>query len=202
MNEIIETTEDGRYRVRLFRDEDAGPANPRTRDDTNLVNVITLSGQGYINVDEDFGPLAESWERVKDHPNAVEVFTRYATSVHGATVMYDRPYDGADAIWYFMPEKLSEVGPHITAEMVIKDEIEEYQRWREDEIYAYVVEENVLRVKVDRSTMTPIPGSGVERWEKVDEAQEWGLLGYESAAEEARLALIPYGGKFSRKAEA
>ncbi|WP_434589959.1 hypothetical protein [Streptomyces sp. A5-4] len=63
-DDVLATTDDGRFRVRLVLDEH--PTNPRTDDET-LVHVITIDthlGQ-YHPVDKDGGPLAHIWERLK-----------------------------------------------------------------------------------------------------------------------------------------
>ena len=186
--DILETA--GRYRVRLEVQEDSESSNPRTEQDCNLTNVITPKGQRYIPVDKDGGPLEEGWKRIEDgYMDAVPVFTRWARIFHGVTVVEDRPYDGAWSLWYVMPEKLAETT--WTAEKVIESEIDEYRKWKDGEVYGFIVEKNVTRIPKDvEDTEDPDLDDETTEWEHVDSC--WGHIGRECAEEAAREAFAPY----------
>lgn len=186
--DVLETA--GRYRVRLAVQQDSQECNPRTNDDCNLANVITPKGQRYIDVDKDGGPLADGWERIEDrYVDAVPVFTRWARIFHGATVVEDRPYDGAWSLWYVMPDKLAETT--VPAEKVIEVEKGEYRKWAEGEVYGYIIEKDVTRIPRDAEDREdPDLDDETREWEHVDSC--WGLIGWEYAEETAREAFAPY----------
>ncbi|WP_406257153.1 hypothetical protein [Streptomyces chartreusis] len=89
--DVLDTTDDGRFRVRLVPDKEA--RNPRT-DDTNLVHVITIDTYHGRNlpVDKNGGPLAAVWERLKwNRWKGVDTFTRYVAIMHGGIVLESAP---------------------------------------------------------------------------------------------------------------
>lgn len=179
MHDIIDATEDGRFRVRLIQDEDA----PSPRDDRDtLAHVITIDTHlgCYLPVDKDGGPLAEAWSRVSwNRWKGVDTFTRYAAIYHGAIVIESRPERGAVSLWYLMGEDAEDLG--ILPEAYLDAERAEYQAWADGEVYGYVIEEAVRWVRADapRETHTD--------WREVDSC--WGHYGFEWAISAAREAL-------------
>lgn len=183
MTEILEKA--GEYRVRLEIQQDAQECNPRTNQDCNLANVITPKGQRYIDVDKDGGPLAEGWERIESrYVDAVPVFTRWAKIYHGATVVEDRPHDGAWSLWYVMPEKIAEAQTPVAPEEIIAGEVKEYRAWAEGEVYGYVIEKAVGWSRLDKKVDILVT------WETEEDC--WGYIGREYAEESAREAFEPY----------
>lgn len=172
---IIETSKDKRYRVRLVADE--GAANPR-EDCEQIVYAATLPHSHYIDVAEP-GPLADGWERIKGHPDAVDIFERWARIFHGAVTLYDTPHDGPSAVWYIMPAGIAEVpDPRATLEA----SRDEYRAWASGEVYGYIIEEAVDWRRVDGKD-----DNGMTTWQEVDDDGScWGLIGYQYAEEEAR----------------
>lgn len=186
--DILETA--GRYRVRLEIQQESESANPRTDQDCNLTNVITPKGQRYIDVDENGGPLADGWERIEDrYVDAVPVFTRWAKLFHGATVIEDRPHDGAWSLWYLMPDKAAETPWE--PKRVIELEIDQYRKWAEGEVYGFIIEKDVTRIPRDAEDREdPDLDDETREWEHVDSC--WGHIGREYAEEAAREAFAPY----------
>lgn len=190
MGDVVETA--GRYRVRLEVQEDNASANPRTDQDCNLANVITLKGQRFINIDENGGPLAHGWDHFADRENGAHLFIRWARIFHGVVAVEENPYDGARAIWYVMPDKLAETT--WTAERVIEAEVREYWLWANGEVYGHVIEKSVTRIPRDAEDRDD-PGLDDEttEWEHVESC--WGYVGREYAEEAAREAFAPYAGE-------
>lgn len=176
MNEILETA--GQFRVRLEVDQD--PQNPR-KDYDHLCHVITVPGSRYINVEPNGGPLQDGWDRIKERSDPVEVFTRWARIFHGAVVEYHTPNEGANSIWYLMPEQFSEVPD---PKKCIEAEIAEYQNWCDGEVYGYIIEKSVDWVRKDN------PEETASTWEEVESC--WGYIGYEYAKESALAEFGPY----------
>lgn len=188
MNEILETH--GRYRVRLEIEQDSYGYNPRTWDDTPLANVITPRGQQYIDIDEDGGPLQYGWDHFSQFENGSELFVRWAKIFHGATVIEDRPHDGAWAFWYLMPDKAAETT--WSPEKLINFEIQRYRDWAQGEVYSYVIERSVRWVpeegqEFDDDEPTPEP---MITWETADSCS--GFIGYDEAKEAALEAFADY----------
>jgi hypothetical protein len=179
MTDTIETSDDGRYRVRLMPDPE--PSNPRTEFD-QLTHVITLPTHQYIDVDRDGGPLEDGWERIMGHPDAVEIFTRWARIFHGAVVEYHAPHDGAEALWYLMPDGIAQVPDPVAA---IRGEIDEYMAWARGEVYGYVIEKAVTWQPVDPGDDVTLPDEHTS-WVEVNDGSCWGLIGYDYAETEAR----------------
>jgi hypothetical protein len=190
MNEdVLETA--GPYRVRLEIDQDSGSRNPRKEFD-HLTNVITPTQQRYISVDENGGPLQSGWDYFSTRPDGEKLFIRWAKMVHGATVVEDRPTEGAWALWYLMPDKAAE--STWEPEKVIEAEIREYRAWAEGEVYRYVIEKSVTWVPKENSHEDEIPDE-LDTWETVEDC--WGLICREWAEEEARRQFEPYKAKNS-----
>ncbi|MFF4701068.1 hypothetical protein [Streptomyces chattanoogensis] len=184
MDNIIATTTDNRFRVRLVPDEYAG--NPR-EDFDHLAHVITIDthlGQ-YAHIDKDGGPLAEAWDRVSwNRWRGVEIFTRWARIFHGAIVIESRPARGPVSLWYLLREDAEDLG--MLPEAYLDAERTEYEAWAEGDVYGYIVEEAVdwLRADADDTMST---------WEEVDSC--WGHYGYGWAAAQARAALEAHTSK-------
>lgn len=178
--EILETYDDGQYRVVLEADNCS--ENPR-RDYDHLVHVITLGGQRYIDVDPDGGPLEYGWDHFSGRNDAVELFIRWARIFHGATVVEHRPTEGARSLWYILPREIAG-GDSAPLGLFIGAEIAEYQAWADGEVYGYIIEKAVERERLDNMDNTQT------LWEEVDSC--WGFFGYEVAAEAARSEFKKY----------
>lgn len=175
MSEIIETTADGRYRVRLVADEDA--VDPR-RNYGYITHVITQKSSYYRDVDPDGGPLQYGWDYYSTRPGSEALFIRWARIFHGAVVTEHNPGRGPASLWYLMPTGLAEV---TDPEARLRGDIAEYQSWADGEVYGYIVEEAADWVRKDGE-----PGS-MTTWDTVEDL--WGLIGFEFAQESARTAL-------------
>ncbi|NEA50429.1 hypothetical protein [Streptomyces sp. SID10815] len=179
MHDIIATTPDGRFRVRLVPDEDA--INPR-EDFDHLAHVLTIDTHGgwYAPIDKDGGPLADAWERVSwNRWQGIETFTRWARIYHNAIVIESRPERGPVSLWYLLGEDAEDLG--ILPEAYLDAERAEYQAWAEGDVYGYVVEQAVDWVRADD------PQETRSDWEEVDSC--WGHYGFEWAVAAAREAL-------------
>jgi hypothetical protein len=185
VTEIIETSDDGRYRLRLEPDTDA--ENPRTMYD-HLTHVITLPDNHYTDVDKDGGPLEDGWHRIKHRDDAVEIFTRWAHIFHGAVTIEDRMHHGPGTIWYLMPEGIAEV---TDPKEYIRGDIAEYRAWAQGEVYGHIVEKAVTWKPVTDEHEDVIVGERTT-WEEVTDGSCWGLITYEWAAREARDQFTSY----------
>ncbi|MFF7953916.1 hypothetical protein [Streptomyces griseorubiginosus] len=186
MTEIIETSDDGRYRLRLEPDTDA--QNPRAMYD-HLTHVITLPDKHYADVDKDGGgPLEDGWNQFKHRDNAVELFTRWARVFHGAVVTEDQTHDGPSTIWYLMPEGIAEVND---PKEYIRSEIAEYRAWARGEVYGHIIEKAVTWEPVPDGDEDVILGARTT-WEEVTDGSCWGLITYEWAEQEAKDQFTAY----------
>ncbi|MER5617679.1 hypothetical protein [Streptomyces sp. NPDC002215] len=180
MTQIIETSDDGRLRLRLEPQTDAD--NPRTVYD-HLTHVITLPGSRYADVDKSGGgPLADGWRRIQHRDNAVDIFTRWARTSHGAVVIEDQTHDGPGTIWYLMPKGIAEV---IEPKEYIRSEIAEYRAWASGEVYGYIIE-RAVNWKPVTDQYADVIVSERTTWEAVTEGSCWDLITYELAEREAR----------------
>lgn len=175
---VIETSEDKRFRVRLAQDQDA--QSPRRDSDCLLGHAVTVPHSDFEDVDEDGGPLADGWDRIKDRDDAMELFTRWARIFHGAVTETFTPYDGPKSVWYMLPEQIKEVGPGTTPLKYLQDEIEEYRGWRDDEVYGWIIEKNVEWVPKDGGD------ASMSTWEQVEDGSCWGYIGYDNAEDVAK----------------
>jgi hypothetical protein len=184
MTEILETSADGKYRLRLEIQQDSASSNPRTEQDCNLANVITLGNQRrYVKIDEDCGPLAYGWYHFAGRDAGIDLFIRWARIMHGVVAVEENPHDGARSIWYVMPDKLAETT--WTAEKVIESEIREYRMWASGEVYGHIIEK---AVRWQRCGTTE--DESMTTWEHEDSC--WGYIGREYAEEAAREAFTLY----------
>lgn len=175
--------------VRVIVDVDPDQINPRT-DYDHVAHVATVPGSKYIDVDPDAGPLADGWDRVKDLDNGVELFTRWARIFHGAHVMEHAPYQGANSVWYLMPDDFKEVSgdsSKFTDEEIrdafILSEIGEYQAWAEGEVYGWKIQVQQKWQHVNDGN--PENDDTMTTWEDIEDQSDCGLYGYEYAAKQA-----------------
>lgn len=194
MNDIIEVSGNGKYRVRLEMMQNSKSFNPRKDRDSNLTNVITPKGQVWINVDKDGGPLQDGWDRLIGNYNkseAVKIFMIWARVFHGITVVEDRPHDGSWSLWYVTPEKLAETP--WPAERIIAAEIKEYRSWAEGDVYGVIVEKRVVLVPrdaEDREDSDLDLDDETVTWKTVEDC--WGYIGHEYATSTAKEMFEPY----------
>jgi len=183
-DDVLETSEDGRFRVRLILD-DSGDLNPRKEFD-HLSHVITAYADDYINIDKDNGPLGTEWDEylslAADWSEAVTLFKRYCSIYHRAVTLFETPNEGAAAVWYLMAEDFHEVDSPAD---YLKAEAQEYRSWAEGDMWGYVVEELQTWRRVDPATDDP---EERQEWGATDDSC-WGLIGRECAEEAARDAL-------------
>lgn len=182
MTDTIQTSEDGRTRVRLVHDDD--PVHPREEYD-HLGHVITIHHSRYTDIDKNAGPLADVWDEAlsltADRGAAVDLFERYCRIYHLAATLYDTPHEGPSAIWYLAAEDFWQV--ENPAEF-LKGERNEYRNWAEGDVWGHVIEHEVKwgRVNTPAETMTT--------WETVESC--WGFIGREYAEEAAREAFADH----------
>ncbi|MER7111231.1 hypothetical protein [Streptomyces sp. NPDC000229] len=187
MSDVLATTDDGRFRVRLVLDEH--PTNPRNDDET-LVHVITIDthlGQ-YHPVDKDGGPLAAEWERLKwDRWEGVDRFTRYVATEHGGIVLESAPERGPRSLWYMTGEEILALDAGLLSEGYIEAEMQEYEAWATGDVWGFIVEERVGWTRDDD------PDQFMETWEPVDDC--FGFYGKPYARSQAREALAFYSAR-------
>ncbi|WP_329793864.1 hypothetical protein V1227_18815 [Lentzea sp. DG1S-22] len=157
------------FRYRIEHDEYA--ENPRKSGGT-LTNVVTVLRRNYVPVDDDFGPLSDTWRRLAyrySSPLAMRIFERYAQTIHGAVTLVDRPSDGAWAIWYVMPNKVwwwmaaTRNNPELRQSEglhLLKSERDEYRNWAYNLAVRYVIEK--------RTTWTNPDHGDRDTWEEVE----------------------------------
>ncbi|MFD3325827.1 hypothetical protein [Streptomyces sp. NPDC058701] len=181
MTDILSTTEDGRFRVRLVRDERAD--NPRNDPDT-CVHVITIDthlGQ-YAAVDKDGGPLADAWGRLAwNQWKGIETFTRYVAIMHGGIVLESAPDKGPRSLWYVTGEEARAIDGGLLTEGYVEAEMEEYEAWLAGDVWGVVVEE------------TSEPDAHAPEWSQV--ASRSGFYSGSFARAQARDALRFYAAR-------
>jgi hypothetical protein len=186
-DDVLATTDDGRFRVRLVRDEHA--ENPRNDGET-LVHVITIDthlGQ-YHPVDKDGGPLAGAWERLKwNRWTGVDIFTRYVSIMHGGIVLESSPERGPRSLWYVTGEEARAIDGGLLTEGYVEAEMQEYEAWAEGDVWGFIVEERVGWTRDDD------PDESMETWEHVDSC--FGFYGKPYARSQAREALRFYAAR-------
>ncbi|MEU7030076.1 hypothetical protein AB0A60_25765 [Streptomyces sp. NPDC046275] len=186
-DDILATTDDGRFRVRLVRDEH--PENPRNDDET-LAHVITIDTHlgHYHPVDKDGGPLAEAWERLKwNRRTGVDTFMRYVSIMHDGIVLESSPERGPRSLWYVTGEEARAIDGGLLTEGYVEAEMQEYEAWATGDVWGFVVEERVGWTRDDD------PHQFMETWEPVDDC--WGFYGGPYARAQAREALAFYASR-------
>jgi hypothetical protein len=187
MSDVLATTEDGRFRVRLVHDEHA--ENPR-HDAETLAHVITIDTHGgqYHPVDMDGGPLAEMWERLKwNRWTGIDTFTRYVSIFHGGIVLESSPTGGPRSLWYMTGEEAVALDAGLLTEGYIEAEMEEYEAWASGDVWGFVVEERADWTRDDDED------EHMQTWEHVDSC--FGFYGRTYARSQAREALDFYAAR-------
>ncbi|EFL15348.1 hypothetical protein [Streptomyces sp. C] len=181
MTDVLSTTDDGRLRVRLVRDEHA--ENPRNDAET-IAHVITIDthlGQ-YGPVDQDGGPLAHIWRRLAwNQWKGVETFERYVAIMHGGVVLESSPERGPRSLWYVTGEEALALDAGLLTEGYVEAEMQEYEAWLAGDVWGFVVEE------------TDQPDADEPEWAEVDSCH--GFYGGPFARAQARDALRFYAGR-------
>lgn len=182
--EVLATTQDGRFRVRLQPDPD--PTNPRD-DDNNLVHVITIDTHlgHHLPVDKNGGPLAHAWTRFQgNRRKAVDLFTRYVTIMHDGIVLESAPAGGPRSLWYVTGEEAYAIDNGLLTEAYVAAEMQEYEAWAGGDVWIYIVEERVGWTRDDD------PDESMNTWEHVDSCGN--LYSTPYAQSQAREALAFY----------
>ncbi|MFE0104161.1 hypothetical protein [Streptomyces sp. NPDC059009] len=152
---IIATTDDGRFRVRLFPDPNM--PNPREDPDTH-VHVITIDthlGQ-HRPVDRDGGPLADAWHRICwNRWKGVEIFTRYVEIMHGGIVLESTPDSGPRSLWYMTHEELIDLDFGLLSEAYVEAEKEDYESWLAKDVWGFSIEQAAA------------PGDATTEWKQI-----------------------------------
>jgi len=189
--EIIEERDS--FRVKLVADE--GTENPR-EDYEHSCGVVTLHNgyghQRYIDTADPAGDdrIRDAWSRLSERyqwDEAGRMMERYIRILGGVS-LWETPREGANNLWYILPEKFKEVQLTDTfdasrAMEMLRAERDEYRAWCEGDVWGYVVEKNVEWRRVDDDVET------METWEEVEDGSLWGMIGREYAEAEARMAL-------------
>lgn len=186
-DDVLATTDDGRFRVRLVPDE--APENPRNDQDT-CVHVITIDTHHgkYHPVDEDGGPLAAAWEFYGwNRWGGIDNFTRYAAIYHNAIVLESNPHDGPRSLWYMTGEEAIALDCGLLTEGYIEAEMEEYEAWASGDVWRFIVEQRVGWTRDDD------PDESMDTWEHVDSRS--GFYGSTYARQQARDALAFYAAR-------
>lgn len=170
---VIGTSTDGKFRVRLVSDEDC--QTPRESDSRS--HVVTVEHRNYRDIDTDGGPLGEGWERLNHYgtDHQISIFDRWARIFHGAVTLVDTPQRGPSAVWYVMPGTVKDPAAYLECEARV------YRQWADGETYGYIVEKNTEWTRKDGAD------GAMSTWEEVDSC--WGYIGYEDAKEVAEEAL-------------
>ncbi|MGW1364799.1 hypothetical protein ACWCQP_46285 [Streptomyces chartreusis] len=185
--DVLDTTDDGRFRVRLVPDKEA--RNPRA-DDTNLIHVITIDTYHGRNlpVDKNGGPLAAVWERLKwNRWKGVDTFTRYVAVMHGGIVLESAPQGGPRSLWYVTGEEAAAIDGGLLTEAYVQAEMDEYEAWATGDVWSYIVEERVGWRRDDD------PDEAMQTWEHVDTCRGHYQTPYAQA--QAREALAFYASR-------
>ncbi|MGP3686219.1 hypothetical protein ACTVZO_16185 [Streptomyces sp. IBSNAI002] len=186
-DDVLATTEDGRFRVRLVHDDHA--KNPRNDRDT-LVHVITIDTHHgkYHPIDQDGGPLAAAWDFYGwNRWGGIDNFIRYAAIYHDAIVLESNPHDGPRSLWYMTGEEAIALDCGLLTEGYIEAEMEEYEAWASGDVWSFVIEQRVGWTRDDD------PDESLETWEHVDSCS--GFYGGTYAREQAREALAFYAAR-------
>lgn len=191
--EVIATSDDGRYRLRIVPDED--PLNPRENGDY-VTNIASPNNTGYIDPEPGGGPYGHILRYLFDkygsgfnnrrNGDTLELFARAVRMLGGSAHVFDsgsyreyvphviyltkEAYDKELAAnrehqpdWTFDPAKWLEA------------EAQEYTNWATGEVYGWVIDKNVVWVKKDD------PNEEMAVWDQEESC--WGFNGYEYAKE-------------------
>lgn len=201
--EVVETTDDGRYRVILVQDTDC--ESPIAAGDAWVTSVLTLDadrwGGARWNAMRDPEDRLESLyyllEALRDGEDA---FKRYMRIFHGIEVfdvtIHNGYRDTSSALAWVEPSEAERVGVNLGegGRIVVRQEVDEYNRWADGDVWGYVVQERVTWAKIPDDGTEYRPGDmhpmteTRETWEDTDESC-FGFIGYEYAEQEAREAL-------------
>lgn len=201
---VIETSEDGRFRAVLMPDSDC--ESPLVGDSwvTSVAMFNTWSGQ----LARDPVGRVEAWYRfcgpgqtaaVLYRGEMASAFTHYMETFHKIEV-FEVAW-GAErlpALAWVEPSEAARVGfdgkiapvNGYDAAQLVQSEVAEFNMWADGEVYGYAIQERVQWQRIGRDgepTFLAEPFQ-METWEGTDEGC-WGLIGAESAEEEARVAL-------------
>lgn len=195
--EVIETSDDGRFRVVVSYDTDC--ESPIDAGDCWVTSVLTLEHSRW----------GSTWRAAYDPESRLdmlsrlddsylvgtlfepdEAFIRYMRIFHGIEVVETGwGSDGTRALAWVEPSEAERVGmPAGMAAENIKNEVNEYNAWARGECYGYVVQKLTTWAKVDPEPEGDSDRETRDEWEDTDESC-WGFIGYEYAEQEARDAL-------------
>lgn len=197
--DVIETSDNGQYRVVLEQDTDC--EQPMTSGDwwTASVLVHAYSRMGNSGMEAMYDPQERlyAWSHFNDSyqpttPDADEAFKRYMRIFCGIEVfditIYNGYRDTSNALAWLEPSERERIGvpEGYPAKDAIETEISEHNRWAEGECYGYIVQKRVTW------TTDNDDYDDHDEWEDTEDSC-WGFIGREYAEQEAIEALATAG---------
>lgn len=210
--EVLETTDDGRYRVILVQDTDC--ESPTAEGDAWVTSVVTFDGRDRWNTGTTWRAMRDPGDRLPalehfwshDWSIADDLFKRWMRLFHGIEVfdvtIHNGYRDTSSAMAWVEPSEAKRVGwndapfaRNYDAEKIVTSEVDEYNRWTDGDTWGYVVQKLTTWARVpDQDETGELPDDWQEtaetrdEWEDTDESC-WGFIGHEYAEQEAREAL-------------
>lgn len=198
MSDTVETiyTEDKQRRARIEYDLDGGSCDPREYDElvevvtprhhmTEHVDGATFEAQHDALYERGLGGAFGRYLKIFHNVDAYPVYKFEHGNVALSTRDFGDRWDSGMIGWaYIKPgaETWEGMEPH----KVIVSYLESLAMWMNGEVYGYIVERRVTGTKTYNDGT---PSEEFEEWVDDDEDSCWGILGYEWAEKEAKMAL-------------
>lgn len=192
--EVIETSEDGRFRLRIVPDQDS--LNPRENGDY-VTHITSPVNHDYIKPEDDEGPYAHIMRHLDNQyrsHDACEMFVRAVTMLGGAAYLFDSAgYRGSPSLHviYLTKEAIEKeladgrkVQPDWTFDPMdwLKSEAQEYTNWAVGDVYGFVIEENVVWVREDQADLPAEERESMAVWDVIESG--FGFYFHETAVED------------------
>jgi hypothetical protein len=202
-SEVVTTSEDGKFRVKIVQDQDA-----QMPDWYGMVPVMQIDTGYYGSVkatafNEHAQPYVDAFNRLSDLGNgngySYEVFERYMRIFHGTVavdsynvgVIREYGYVAFDtAAWR---EEMGCSEEQMKEEERKGDLLHDIQAWAEGDVWGIVIEKLVSWSTEDEDF------DDFNDWEEVRDESVWGYYGQEYAEESAKEMLESYLERFSKK---
>lgn len=197
--DTVETiyTEDKKRRARIEYDDDSSACDPR--DDDELVEIVTgdlrrwnvrTEGATFQHVFDRFNEegrasLFRRWLKVFHDIEAQPVYLMDHSSVALSTGDFGDPWDSGQVGWAYI-NPAAEAWEGMEPAKILSGFVKTLGEWMNGEVYGYIVEKRVTaHTTYDDDEVEDLDS---EEWIEEDDTC-WGIIGYEWAVQEAKMAL-------------
>lgn len=178
--EVVETSPDGKFRLRIVPDTD--PLDPRKNGDF-VTNIASPKNDRYFAPEPDGGPygrLMRHFDSEYRSHDACELFERAVRMLGGAAYFFDSAGYNSGPILHVIYLTKEAIEAELASNRAVNPdwapdwqkwleaEAKEYIAWANGDAWGYVVEQNVTWIREDQAGLPESERDAMATWDEVD----------------------------------